>query len=275
MNGEKSLHPFFTKINGQHEPNGATSGDETDQASGMDGAQDVSGNEQKMTKKRKSKDAVNGKTQRTLDQIVNPPAESIEVKAKGRFDGLEIPNSCSSDPVIEPARKKRRASPIEPVVEQREPEVAVVRSNNGSPVTPPRQSSPQVIIPASSPLLAAIPQPVSSPPPTAPKKMLRLNATGKFSSPPSKKGSQAKSKDEESAIDPPKKRGRPRKSKDLETIEPQHHVVIIKYANEGEQGYRIERILSGEERVHNEIKVTPRKRRSPRKQVTWLPERSA
>lgn len=268
MTSEKALHPFFTKINGHHDTNGAngaSSGDDTDRGNGFDGALDEASNERKSGKKRKSKEFVagNGKTQKTLEQLVNPSTDTIEVREK--YDGREIPNSCSSDPILTPPRKKRRTSPIEPIDELQEEEQPANDLDNDSVVTSRGQPSPQVVIPASSPLPATTSDLISTAP-SAPRKMLRLNASGKFSSPPSKKPRDAEPESQQPTVDAPRRRGRPRKSREMEKPETQHHVVIIKYESEGDNGDRIDRILNGQERVQDEVKLTPKKQRTPRKQ---------
>ncbi|KAF2486294.1 hypothetical protein BDY17DRAFT_245895 [Neohortaea acidophila] len=95
---------------------------------------------------------------------------------------------------------------------------------------------------------------------TPPKKMLRLNALGKFSSPPGKKTG-----DEEQGEEPKRRRGRPRKSKEI--VQEKHLVVVIRYATASSVGPRISRVLSGEERVEKELPkpATPKKPRTPRK----------
>ena len=264
MNGDKSLHPFFTKPNGQHATSGASSGDENEGSEGFDGAYDVPSKGSKPTRKRKSKEslAANSKSQRTLQQILNPALANDD--APKRFDGREIPISCSSDPIYMPAPKRRRTSPIEALDELQEQDNVVEESANGSTTTPPqRRASPQVVIPASSPLPTIALEPASDAAPTAPRKMLRLNASGKFSSPPTKKAKDEEPNNEEPIIEAPKRRGRPRKFKGPEK---QSHVVIIRYDDEGDKGAQIDRILSGEERVRKEVKMTLKKQRTPRKQ---------
>ena len=258
MNGEKTLHPFFRKPNDPCESTTASEGDDTDRGSGVDGVRDAPS---KPGKKRKSKETSigDGKTQKTLDRIINPTTTTSR-----KFDGREIPNSCSSDIVYSPARKKRRTSPVEPLDEQQENDGPTTITHD-TPSTPHRPSSPQVIIPASSPLPASVPGPIPDVE-HAPKKMLRLTASGKFSSPPSKKQNDAEPKSEEPSSDPPRRRGRPRKSKEAAKPEAQHCVVVIRYANENEKGDQIDRILRGEERVQKETKTSPKKLRAPRKQ---------
>lgn len=254
MNGAKTLHPFFTKINGQNDTNETTSSDDHDQRDTADESYDESEKVSKPVKKRKSRTSLHsdGKTQKTLQEIVNSRAAVIQ-------DDREIPNSCSSEPTLSsPKRKRQRTSPPAEVAEV---EVKEDEQQDEPVITPERAASPQVIIPASSPLPVQ-PEPSEDAAPSPPKKMLRLNARGTFSSPPSKKPK------EESAPEPeaPKKRGRPRKTKEVEKLS---RVVVMEYDNE--IGHRIERIMSGEERLHEEVKLTPKKPRTPRKQAPSKP----
>ena len=262
MNGEKTLHPFFAKLNGQQDISGASSGEDTDRIDGFDGTYDESSKPKGVSRKRKSDDpaSINGKKQRTLEQIVNSKASSGE--GRGRYDGREIPNSCSSDPVLTPPREWQRARPIEVSEVQEQLDRIEDAPNNRDVATLRRQSSPEVIILASSPL-PAIPT-APSDDATAPKKMLKLNASGKFSSPPSKKP-----KHEEPVAAEPRRRGRPRKSKEPE--KEKHVVTVIAYSVEADLGHRIDRIMSGEEHFRREVKATPKKPRTPRKKAPSKP----
>ena len=264
MNGEKSLHPFFSKLNGQQDRSGTTSSDEPDGIDGLDGTYDESSNGKRVSKKRKSADAVSStsKTQRTLEQIVNPNSAIIE--GGRRYDSREIPNSCSSDPILTPPRKRRRTSQIEASEDQEQPDRTDDEPRNGTATTLRRPSSPEVIIPASSPLPTNNAAPSDDATPTAPKKMLRLNASGKFSSPPSKNP-----KADEPAEVAPRRRGRPRKSKEAE--KDKHMMTVIPYSVEADLGQRIDRILIGKEQYHREVKVTPKQLRTPRKKAPSKP----
>ncbi|KAK0767446.1 hypothetical protein LTR59_018333, partial [Friedmanniomyces endolithicus] len=100
--------------------------------------------------------------------------------------------------------------------------------------------------------------PASTPPP---RKLLRLNANGRFSSPASK-GDRL---DGDTLPEAPRRRGRPRKTKEVARL-----VVTLLYSNSASRpdtGDMIGRILSGEERVAPppDQPATPKKPRAPRK----------
>ncbi|KAF2767704.1 P-loop containing nucleoside triphosphate hydrolase protein [Teratosphaeria nubilosa] len=96
-------------------------------------------------------------------------------------------------------------------------------------------------------------------PKTPPKKVLRLNANGKFSSPIKKS-----KEDRQASPDAPKRRGRPRKTKEAPATK--HLITVISYGPDPARwtdiGQRIDRIISGDERVELQ---TPRKKTSPKK----------
>ncbi|EMC98466.1 hypothetical protein BAUCODRAFT_66650, partial [Baudoinia panamericana UAMH 10762] len=111
--------------------------------------------------------------------------------------------------------------------------------------------------------------PVSDPlilPTTPPKKLLRLNASGKFSSPIRREPKDAAAT--EISSDEPKRKGRSRKAK--QPAEQKTLIVKIPYAQASsagrDVGQVVHRILHGEERVdvHNH-KLSPKKPRTPRK----------
>ncbi|KAF2158528.1 hypothetical protein M409DRAFT_61573 [Zasmidium cellare ATCC 36951] len=204
------------------------------------------------------KPTARGRSQKTLGEIVNPkPAQVSEP---------EVINLCTSEPaepdVNDGRRKRRRTSQTESV------DVAAEH-----PVTPPRPGadsggySPQVIISASSPLPEAsdCPADESFVPKTPPRKLLKLNANGKFSSPPSKTVKLQEDPDPEP--DQPKKRTRQRK-----TAQPSskgHLMVQISYGKDDASrtafGARIDRILDGEERTAADAPKSTPKKRTPRK----------
>jgi DNA polymerase III delta prime subunit len=121
----------------------------------------------------------------------------------------------------------------------------------------PRSSSPHVYIPP--PIKAETDQPTSAstatqPPATPPKKMMKLNAGGKLSSPSGKEKEEANCEDVE-----PRRRGRPRKVKEPEP--PKTQLVIFRYGNEHDTdsrkilGQRLQRILGGDERIPEPVAI--------------------
>lgn len=101
-------------------------------------------------------------------------------------------------------------------------------------------------------------------PRTPPKKMLKLNASGKFSSPISRS---TKVEDNGEAAEQPKRRGRPRKIKEAKQL-----VVCILYSSaqsdqgEASIGHKIDQILAGDLTVDPSHKQPmPKKPRTPRK----------
>lgn len=248
MIGEKSLHPFFTKPVCSTSNGTASNDEETDTA---DTAREEGDVDVKPKRKRKAKPN-DGKTQKTLQELINPkPTDAAEDEA-----GYGVVAG-------ERQEKRRRTSKDEFVEITGQPEV-----RDSTPATPThrRMASPQVIISQSSPLPTFLPDvapenPVKSK--TPPKKLLRLNANGKFSSPPSKKP-----RDEVQA-ERPKRRGRPRKSKDS-AVSPSL-VVIVKYSRDSNAGHKIDRVMSGEDRVAATTESTAMKPRTPRKQKRRKP----
>lgn len=115
-----------------------------------------------------------------------------------------------------------------------------------------RSSSPHVSIPPPSAVdtraepstgRTALPTPG-----TPPKKMMKLNAGGKLSSPGTKEKTDGKNGEME-----PRRRGRPRKAKEPEP--PKTRVVVLRYGSEHDTdkrtlvGRRLNRVLNGEERI--------------------------
>ncbi|KAK5113738.1 hypothetical protein LTR85_010755 [Meristemomyces frigidus] len=267
MNGESGqhIHPFFRPANGLHQDHAAQRGNEANNPAGDELVGDTDGaydEPTKTKKKRKSNGPAQvdskGKKQKTLRDIVNPKANGQHSEGTT----AQMIDLCSSDPVVDP-RKRRRTGEPKPV----DTETQVTEHIR----TP---SSPRVVIPASSPLPQRVlpaDAGVESVPPeiprTPPKKVLKLNANGKFSSPVSKKD---KHDGEQASPAAPKRRGRPRKSK--EAAEPKQLLVVFTYGADettrARVGQRIHRILAGEERIptHTAKKqTTPRKPRTPKK----------
>lgn len=133
-----------------------------------------------------------------------------------------------------------------------------------------RAASPYVAIPPSNTTEAHPAQQVTAMPPplTPPKKMMKLNAGGKLSSP----GGKAKEDGKQLDIEP-RRRGRPRKVKEPEP--PRSLMVVLRYAADGASekreliGQRLVRILEGEERIPEpapaQKKQRPSKKTKPAK----------
>jgi len=121
-----------------------------------------------------------------------------------------------------------------------------------------RSSSPHVYIPPPT-TVETIPEPSTAEtilptPGTPPKKMMKLNAGGKLSSPGTKEKEDGKSGDVE-----PRRRGRPRKAKEPEP--PKTRVVILRYGSEHDTdrktsvGRLLDKVLNGEERIPEPVTV--------------------
>ncbi|GAB7331143.1 hypothetical protein MBLNU13_g02621t1 [Cladosporium sp. NU13] len=130
-----------------------------------------------------------------------------------------------------------------------------------------RSSLPHVYIPPSSAVETkqepSAAKTTLTTPGTPPKKMMKLNAGGKLSSPGTKEKEDGKSGDTE-----PRRRGRPRKAKEPEP--PRTRVVVLRYGSEHDiekrtsVGRRLDRVLSGEDRIPEPV-PTQKKSRAGRK----------
>ena len=190
----------------------------------------------------------------------------------------EVVDLCTSEAEPDSARRKRRRTSPDTAAEvgaEAAPDRAAIHTIH-EPGTPTRHTSPQIIVPASSPLPQHPPavdngtnderdETVRTPQ----KKLLRLNKSGKFSSPVTKK---PREDDKEHAItSEPKRRGRPRKSKD--PTEEKHLVVCLRYGQDESVskraaiGAKIEDIRSG---IHT-IATPKKKQRTPRKAKSTHP----
>lgn len=207
------------------------------------------------------------KSQRTLAELVNPQAEDAAA-----------PGQCIDAAGSNVERSKRRRTSEHESVEvggERQNATVYVDSRGSSASEVEGPSSPRVLIPASSPLLLA--QPSKSDlihdvaAKTPPKKLLKINANGKFSSPVSRK-----SKGQDQGEHEPSKRrsGRAKKKTAPQSAE-KHLIVSIRYGKDepqrNELGNKLSRILAGEESVATStLKDTPKKR-TPRKAKTAKP----
>ena len=266
MNGERTLHTFFKR-------NGSLDGDESAPSnelyserglSQLDGVAEEANHANGKEYIKKPQASTRARSQRTLQDMLKP--NPVQVNSPSL--GPEIPNSDSSDLLFSssPRRKRRRTSLTECGELPGENDVHEEGSKPNADSPRQRHSSPQVVVPASSPLPSNYGEQNSATTKTPPKKMLRLNASGKFSSPASKRD-----KDEEQLVEAPKRRGRPRKSKEVQVDK--HLVVVIRYdTTKPAIGSTIDRILSAEERYSSEVKTTtPKKQRTPRKQRPTKP----
>ncbi|KAK4963510.1 hypothetical protein LTR10_001139 [Elasticomyces elasticus] len=274
-----SIHPFFKRTN--EDAHATEDEGEPIEVEQLDGSYDEKPKPKRNRKpKAQLEEDGKGKKQKTLQDILNPkPAPAPPVNGNTFDDAI---NLVSSDPIVAPPKRKRkRPSQMEapPVVDD-----LVIPNSTSDPVAlysepaaPPRMrapSSPRVVIPPSSPLLQPVPlsedgtagvnagpdlEASNAPPP--PKKVLRLNANGRFSSPVRKKEKQ--DADPEAVPDVPRRRGKPRKSKEAARL-----VVTMSYSTaQADLGLRIDRILSGSERVAvpEDKQPNPQKLRTPRK----------
>ncbi|KAK0268906.1 hypothetical protein LTR35_015175 [Friedmanniomyces endolithicus] len=281
MHGESrgSVHPFFKHNNGcDDEARHHTTNDGTEQleVEQTDAAQNEKPQARRTRKLRAlAEDETKGKKQKTLLDILNsnittPPASGNTVE--------HAINLVSFDPTVEAsARKRKRPSQMQPqdvplddpVIPNSMSDPAILLREPTELSTLQKLREPYVLIPASSPLplqghpdddesVNADRDPASTPPP---KKVLRLNANGRFSSPVLKNDK----RDGDSVSEVPRRRGRPRKTREAARL-----VVTLMYLNDtsrSEIGDMINRILSGEERVPLLLDEpeTPKKLRAPRK----------
>ncbi|CAK3812357.1 Telomere length regulation elg1 [Lecanosticta acicola] len=264
----QSVHPFFTRPTQHTQPKADSR--EANCIEDVDNDDDAEYREQgadekpkKKTSKSKSKKNEHqlGKqqTQKTLGEIVNP-----------RASGSSTVVNFTDAPEVDEKRKKRRRTNehesvdvgLEGQQSLRTDGVSYVHQEEG-------RASPRVLIPASPPSRLAHSPAETRPsqsetlaPKTPPRKVLRLNAQGKFSSPPAKK-----STEEEPILGPPKRRGR---SRNPDLITPNKHLLVkVSYGTNdvarSEVGQKIERILSGEDVVVKRQVIATPKKRTPQK----------
>lgn len=248
MNGDRALFPLFNKAAIPNEPNVTQPTDQgTLDINGLGSAHDEAKQQEKPAKTRKlRKKQVPG--QKTLQEIVNPKAAS---SGNDSLVNGEAETDTQQDEASSKRSKRRRTSWTDSV------EVGGPDEDDASPSQ--RHTSPQVIIQESSPLAVdGAPSVLPDKARTPPKKMLRLKAGGKFSSPMSKQP-----QDEDRPAEPVKRRGRPRKVKEAE--QEKHLVAVVNYALETDIGLRIARILAGEERFKKQVKIVTKKQSTPRK----------
>lgn len=255
--GNQSLHPFFTRPNQSAkqdtnavEVNNARDDVDDDYQEERKEAKPKRGGNKRGPKKSQPQDGKQ-KTQKTLGEIVNPKASDvIDVTDKADLNATR--------------KKRRRTNEHESVEVGVQQPASAVNGYVQEPVEDEGRASPRVLIPVSSPLPQA-PPPASGQdeastatvPKTPPKKLLRLNAAGKFSSPPSKKP------DEDKASTGHRRSGRSRKTNLANTDK--QLIVKLSYGGDAtkrsELGQKIERILCGQETVSKvKTSASPRKR---------------
>lgn len=195
-----------------------------------------------------------GKVQRTLNQVIHPGTVATEV--------LPIQNEGVAQPEQNDCRRKRRRTN-----EHESIDVGTGETNDTSgAVSEALRSSPQVIIPRSSPPTANekitdavvdldvnVVVPRTPSPRAPPKKLLRINANGTFGSPPTNKPRLAEPTTQQLT-----KRGRPRRAAAVHAD--RHLVVTIKYGADSPSkiaiGDRISRVLGGEEHIPIVVEAT-------------------
>ncbi|KXT12577.1 hypothetical protein AC579_2089 [Pseudocercospora musae] len=290
---EKSVHPFFKRANGIHHGRPHVRDEipasESSEPLISEGSETPDAKPKRAPSKRKPKnEGGRKKIQGTLSAIANPSVSAEESEV------MDLATSEHNEDTT--PRKRRRTSEHELIeVGAQNSGDATVQVERSSPVAQLQdRSSPQVIIPRSFPQpnsTATIVEPSDNVganipsdsilPSTPPKKLLRLNANGKFSSPPSKKPKVQP----EPELEPPKRRGRPRRSAAADV----KRELLVKFhygldnSSRATLGERISRILAGEEaapvtieddeptsrktasRRHATGKTTTPKKASPRK----------
>jgi len=260
MNGGPGFHPFFARIEPEHVANDT---EIQKQIPSVNGVHDQLQRQPIEGRKRRSKRTLQsvGKKQKTLLDVLNGNAngnaEASDVERTPEEKAESLASSADASP---PRPKRRRTSEDEYVQIDAEREASLHSDDGAAKVKPGRSGSPQVVIPVSSALPSLVAETRAlAPKKTPPKKMLRLSANGKFSSPV-----QAKAKDEQASGEAPARRGRPRKSKDVQALK--HLIAKLKYGAESGTGHKIDLILSGQERHAAKIvPSTPKKQRTPRK----------
>ena len=231
-------------------------------------------------------------TQKTLTDLVNP----TKIRDISADPDLSVDFDSANADQNERRRKRQRTSKPKVNEGQMEPACAIrdqihARSPPSQGMTNPYRengpSSPRVIIPLSLPETALLPAlelkqgEARVTPHTPPKKQLRLNANGKFSSPISKNTSKF---DTEAEVQTAKGKRRNRKS--VQSSSRKSLITTISYGKDESSraglSQRIDRIMNGEERVTVEDKTswkkaTPSKAKSTHpfflaKPIIQLPE---
>lgn len=259
----RDVHPFFHHVGGdphtskvREKRTNSAHDVPIPQSESTGGKAGELSNERQMIQDGSGEMVVKPKKQKTLGEIVNLRSAQAE-PAEERKEPVDLLSSQPASP--DQARRKRRKTDEREAVEVGSEALILIR----------RPSSPCVIIPASSPLqntkvsYAVEPSTPDNVQDTPPKKMLRLGACGKFSSPPTR------SKKEISKLESVEATTAARTGGESITGNPRSLVVRIQYGQNPDKKNRISArvvaILSGADRVHV---VQPGKRSAKRKKKT-------
>jgi DNA polymerase III delta prime subunit len=198
--------------------------------------------------------------QKTLAEVLNPPATEV-LQPHQTKNGHHERHVTWDEHEVNGRQKRRRTNSYDGNdngnTETKTQSIAATEVAMELVDIVPRSSSPHVYIPP--PIQAEIHQPTTTnkatqPPATPPKKMMKLNAGGKLSSPGGKAKEEAKAEDVE-----PRRRGRPRKVKEPEP--PKTRLVIFRYGNEHDTdsrtslGQRLQRVIDGDERIPEPVPI--------------------
>lgn len=227
---------------------------------------------QPKTKSRTRKPKQNaGKTQgqKTLAEVLNPPGVGVVIQSQP--EGKPQDRNVTWDEHEDQGPRKRRRTNSFDNNTTTTADSVTASEDTCKPLEPlARAASPHAFVPPPNISEADPAQQVTSmlPPTTPPKKMMKLNAGGKLSSPGEKVKDEGKQPDIE-----PRKRGRPRKVKEPEP--PKSLVVVIRYAAGDAKskqdliGQRLLRVLEGEERIPEpapaQKKLRPSRKTKPAK----------
>jgi hypothetical protein len=214
---------------------------------------------------------VKAKYQPTLGEILGPKPATHQGQAA-------VDTETCDGSIEDNSRHKRRRTgefdSVEVGAELADDNVSKGVHPNTIPLSDKSRWSPQVQIPTTSPssrspltkddeLQGKSDEFVVMTPPAVPKKVLRLNANGKFSSPPSKKINEGSEPDSL----PTKRRGRPRKAAQQAT--PRQLLVKLSYGSDETSrqavGDNIRRML------HGELRMSPKKQASSNKRSPQKP----
>ena len=207
---------------------------------------------QPKTKNRKSKQpGTKAQGQRTIAEVLNPAAAAVAPAHDPESERQEK-HVTWNDHGADGRRKRRRTNSYNAddngTIAGPAPATEGAAESADPAIHP---SSPHVYMPPPPCTVETRPEPSATQMThsrTPPKKMMKLNAGGKLSSPGTKEMEDGKSRDTE-----PRRRGRPRKAREPEP--PKTRVVVLRYGSEHDTdkrtaiGRRLDKVLNGEERV--------------------------
>ncbi|WPH01985.1 ATPase family associated with various cellular activities (AAA) [Acrodontium crateriforme] len=241
---EGNIHPFFVKTNeGENNAdNDHTQLDSSNPPFQLDGTPD---NAKKVASSKKvvHGGGGNAKTQKTLQEILNPSAAAAESKNGKADDALQVDIEDHGD---DADRRKRRRTGDHSLLDFGISTSSAQAFRSDHHIC---RNSPEVVDPASSPLPVQPQHQIANPDlnerhnlqKTPPKKMLRLTASGRFSSP-------IKNHTDEHFAESGKRQARPRKDKGPKSL-----IACLIYNKDLTRqqilGSRIDRILGGEETI--------------------------